>query len=372
MNIDTDFADHWKTQRLVDKCGASAALCLIRIWAFCQSGKTDRIKDCTPQKLESIARWRGEMGGLFENLLEVGFIEQDGGDVVMHDFKSRNAKLCANWKNGAKGGRAKRKTADSGKKSKTQTEFGLTHEEPTENPNTSWVNPQGTQTEFGLTHGEPTENPNQVWVNPLETQNEFGLTHAEPTRNPNASWVNPQGTQTEFGLTQNEFGFSETANKKDEKKKKNFPPHPPYKEKEKQKEQTARDARGCVDFFSEELSKAGVLGESDLGIVVAGFADFAKYRATVLRKPIKPPTGARHAHRVVRRLLEDRLSARDIVALFGRSMDNDWQGWDFDSEVQKLKADVYSRKKEKTAPDGAEFSMGSFGVPAGAFEGGAL
>lgn len=297
MNIDTDFADHWKTQRLVDKCGASAALCLIRIWAFCQSGKTDRIKDCTPQKLESIARWRGETGGLFENLLEVGFIEQDGVDVVMHDFKSRNAKLCANWKNGAKGGRAKRKTADSGKKSKPQNEIGL---------------------------------------------------------------------------TQNEFGFSETANKKDEKKKKNSPPYPPYKEKEKQKEQTARVARGCVDFFSEELSKAGVLGEEDLGIVVAGFADFARYRATVLRKPIKPPTGARHAHRVVRRLLEDRLSARDIVALFGRSMDNDWQGWDFDSEVQKLKADVYSRKKEKTAPDGAEFSMGSFGVPAGAFERGVL
>ena len=346
MNIDTDFADHWKTQRLVDKCGASAALCLIRIWAFCQSGKTDRIKDCTPQKLESIARWRGETGSLFENLLEVGFIEQDGGDVVMHDFKSRNAKLCANWKNGAKGGRAKRKTVDSGKKSKTQTEIGLTHE-------------------------EPTENPNRVWVNPLETQSEFGLTHEEPTGNPNQVWVNPLGTQSEFGLTQNEFGFPETADKKDEKKKKN-PPTPPYKEKEKQKEQTARDARGCVGFFSEELAKAGVLGEADLGIVVAGFADFARYRATVLRKPIKPPTGARHAHRVVRRLLEDKLSARDIVALFGRSMDNDWQGWDFDSEVQRLKADVYSRKKEKTAPEGAEFSMGSFGVPAGAFEGGAL
>ena len=146
----------------------------------CQSGKTDRIKDCTPQKLESIAHWRGETGSLFENLLEVGFIEQDGGDVVMHDFKSRNAKLCANWKNGAKGGRAKRKTADSGKKSKTQTEIGLTHEEPTGNPNRVWVNPLETQSEFGLTHEEPTGNPNQVWVNPQGTQTEFGLTRRRP------------------------------------------------------------------------------------------------------------------------------------------------------------------------------------------------
>ena len=107
MNIEPNFADHWKTQKLVSICGEAAVLCLLRIWALCQTRKTYALKNFTPEKLERACKWAGEPRALFDALMEVEFIERRGRDIIMHDFNAHNSRLCSSWKNGAKGGRPK-------------------------------------------------------------------------------------------------------------------------------------------------------------------------------------------------------------------------------------------------------------------------
>ncbi|MBP3358431.1 MAG: hypothetical protein J6K91_05915 [Opitutales bacterium] len=324
MIIETDFPDHWKTQKLIDVCGDKAVMCLLRLWLHCQLRKMWKFKTYSTIKIEAICRWNGEHGLFCKTLIEVGFLDVIGDDLVVHDFEDFNSKMCKNWKNGQKGGRPKKSDKQDSDGEPTET-----HEEPTQNPTETQPKPK-TQNAF-------------QWDNPTET-------HEEPTQNPKPKTVSN-------GITQPK---PDSKDSKDIKDSKNIPPIIPLK-------------GGCVGFFSEELRKSDCVEGFDFDMLVDEFSTFARYRREVCKKPIKPKTGMRHARRVVSRLKEG-LTPSQIIQMFEKAMDSDWQGWDFDSEAQRVKffADGKNAKNKNTPPEDVSQSIGSFGVPAGAFEGGIL
>ena len=107
MIVDPDFLTHWKTRLLISLLNYEAApLCLIALWAHCQTRKTDRI--CVNRKqFASICRFPlVDMDDKFwDAMIECGWIEEKSGIIVVHDFAKTNGKLFANWNNGALGGR---------------------------------------------------------------------------------------------------------------------------------------------------------------------------------------------------------------------------------------------------------------------------
>lgn len=101
MILETDFVDHWKTQRLVYICGPDAVLCLLRIWSYCQQRKRWQFDGAQASIIEWIGKWNGEKGLLLATLKEVGFIdEEEDGEFSMHDFENVNGKMVSNWANG--------------------------------------------------------------------------------------------------------------------------------------------------------------------------------------------------------------------------------------------------------------------------------
>lgn len=92
MHILPTFLDHPKTRRLIRSLGAKEApLYLLRIWAFCQIEKTDRIG--TAEDLEMIAQWDGEPMALAKALEDTRWIECDGTIYTAHAFLEHNAQL---------------------------------------------------------------------------------------------------------------------------------------------------------------------------------------------------------------------------------------------------------------------------------------
>ena len=324
MILETDFPDHWKTQKLIDVCGDKAVMCLLRLWLHCQLRKMWRFKAYSTIKIEAICRWNGEHGLFCKTLIEVGFLDVIADDLVVHDFEDFNSKLCRNWENGQKGGRPKKSNKQDNDGNTTET-----HAKPTQNPRKTQPKPK-TQNGF-------------QWDNPAET-------HKKPTQNPKPKTVSN-------GITQPK---PDSKDSKDIKDSKNIPPIIPLK-------------GGCVDFFSTELKKGNLVEGLDLEMLIDEFSTFAQYRKEVCKKPIKPKTGTRHAKRVLARIKEG-LTPRQVIQMFERAMDSDWQGWDFDGEAQRVKslANVQNEKNKKTPPEDVSQSIGSFGVPAGAFEGGML
>ncbi len=51
MKIDPGFPNHWKTQMLVSRCGAEAAVGLLRLWGNAQISREWRDLALTPRKL---------------------------------------------------------------------------------------------------------------------------------------------------------------------------------------------------------------------------------------------------------------------------------------------------------------------------------
>lgn len=324
MILETDFPDHWKTQKLIDVCGDKAVMCLLRLWLHCQLRKMWRFKAYSTIKIEAICRWNGEHGLFCKTLIEVGFLDVIGDDLVVHDFEEFNSKLCKNWQNGQKGGRPKKNSTNVENDNPTEN-----HEEPTQKLEETQLKPK---TKNGF-----------HWDNPTET-------HEEPTQNPKPKTVS-------IGITQPKPDSKDSKNSKNSK---NISPIIPLK-------------GDCVDFFSEELKKSDCVCGLDFDMLVDEFSTFVQYRKEVCKKPIKQKTGIRHAKRVLARIKEG-LTPRQVIQMFERAMDSDWQGWDFDSEAQRVKflANVQNKKNKNTPPEDISQSIGSFGVPAGAFEGGML
>lgn len=108
MIVEPDFLDHWKTRLLVRLLGTeSAPIYVIRLWAHCQSRKTDRFTDWKPTVLASVCRWDADPQTLWDAMLET-YLERDGNTIIARGWAETNAGLISAWTNGKLGGRPKK------------------------------------------------------------------------------------------------------------------------------------------------------------------------------------------------------------------------------------------------------------------------
>jgi hypothetical protein len=108
MIVEPDFLDHWKTRLLVRLLGTELApIYVIRLWAHCQSRKTDRFTDWKPTVLASVCRWETDPQTLWDAMLET-YLERDGNTLVVRGWAETNAGLISAWTNGKLGGRPKK------------------------------------------------------------------------------------------------------------------------------------------------------------------------------------------------------------------------------------------------------------------------
>ncbi len=106
--VDPDFMDHWRTGMVADALGDHLApVYILRLWAHCQERKSDRFNMPT-RGLKAQCKFPGD-AELFEAaLIEAGFIERNGADILVCGWAEKNASLIAAWENGSKGGRPKK------------------------------------------------------------------------------------------------------------------------------------------------------------------------------------------------------------------------------------------------------------------------
>ena len=114
MIVDPDFLDHWRTRMVVDALDGDemAPLCVLRLWAHCQSRKSDRFEMPTAG-LKAQCRYKGDAQKFEQALTEAGFIKREGIEVHVLGWAEQNASLIAAWENGAKGGRPRTKPVEN-------------------------------------------------------------------------------------------------------------------------------------------------------------------------------------------------------------------------------------------------------------------
>lgn len=295
MILETDFADHWKTQRLVSICGAEAVLCLLRIWSYCQLRKRWKFDDSQASIIEWIGKWNGQEGLLLSTLKEVGFIDEEGGKLSMHDFEDVNGKMVTNWMNGMNA--TKKAKKDSIKSSQDANSCAEKTTTLTEE------NPPSTDT--------PTQTPS--------------IPHAE------------------------------AEERKKERYKKDI--YTPLLSPQWGKVQVEVFNAFCAAIDSDEN-----IAEEDRLALASKFAEFVSYRRKI--KPFKTANSGAHHARLACACMRNGLSAADIAALMQTAMDNEWQRWNIDSEIAKLKRGI--REKSNTPSPQTDLDPSTFGIPQGA------
>jgi hypothetical protein len=130
--VDPDFMDHWRTGMVADAIGdPMAPVYILRLWAHCQERKSDRfVMPTRGLKAQCKAPVDAE---LFEAaLIEAGFVERNGAELIVCGWAEKNASLIAAWSNGNKGGRPKKEPKENPRE---------TQEEPSENPSATQAKP---------------------------------------------------------------------------------------------------------------------------------------------------------------------------------------------------------------------------------------
>lgn len=406
MILETDFVDHWKTQRLVYICGPDAVLCLLRIWSYCQQRKRWQFDGAQASIIEWIGKWNGEKGLLLATLKEVGFIdEEEDGEFSMHDFENVNGKMVSNWANGTNSVKKTRsatkkdsvrssKYADfCAKKSPALNEEPLANGTPSvgdgqangtprigdgeANGTPSVCHEQATATPR-ICHGQATATPRisdgEATATPSAGDGEANGTprvghayptqtprvgHADPTQTPRVGHGEANGTprvpQSEIEEKQEERKKESTKEKKKEEKKEEI--YTPLLSPQWGKVQVEVFNAFCAAIDSDEN-----IAEEDRLALASKFAEFISYRRKI--KPFKTANSGAHHARLACACMRDGLSAADIAALMQTAMDNEWQRWNIDSEIAKLKRGI--REKSNTPPPQTNFDPSTFGIPQGA------
>mgnify|MGYP006959217532 CR=1 FL=1 len=316
MIIETDFPDHWKIEALISSCGESALRCLLRLWAFAQIRKSDLL----PKKqLEAIAKFQGQKGLFFSSLLELSLIEELGENeenfqnlVRLHDYAEVNGSLFARWKNGdekANKAKAKRNASESqanGKRSGSES-----------------------QAKHKRTASE---------------------TEAKAKRNGSEDEANAERNGSEDEADGKRSGSESQAIDKIDKIDKILTPQTPLRV-------------ACAENFELGLDEnlGAELSPEDIKRLQDKFAEWVDYRKTVKRKPIKPETARRQGKVVADCIDVDGLSVKQVLAMFDKAMQMEWQGWCFDEEILKKKA-LGEKKFNKNTPPAP------LGVPLGAWQ----
>ena len=113
----------------------------------------------------------------------------------------------------------------------------------------------------------------------------------------------------------------------------------------------------CTAIDSDEN-----IAEEDRLALASKFAEFISYRRKI--KPFKTANSGAHHARLACACMRDGLSAADIAALMQTAMDNEWQRWNIDSEIAKLKRGI--REKGNIPPPQTNLDPSTYGVPQGA------
>lgn len=316
MIIETDFPDHWKIEALISSCGESALRCLLRLWAFAQIRKSDLL----PKKqLEAIAKFQGQKGLFFSSLLELSLIEELGENeenfqnlVRLHDYAEVNGSLFARWKNGdEKANKAKAKRSGS----ESQAD--------------------------GKRSGSESQAKHKRTASETEAKAKRGTSEDEANAGRNASEEQADGKRS---------GSESQAIDKIDKIDKILTPQTPLRV-------------ACAENFKLGLNEnlGAELSPEDIKRLQDKFAEWVDYRRTVKRKPIKPETARRQGKVVADCIDVDGLSVKQVLAMFDKAMQMEWQGWCFDEEILKKKASGEKKFNKNTPP-------APLGVPLGAWQ----
>lgn len=95
LNLDVNFFDHPKTQRLVANLGPNTESCILRLW--CHAGKfhsDDGIfRGYNEAELEAIAKWTGARGEFVNTAIRVGFLIRLEDGFAIHDWHESEGHL---------------------------------------------------------------------------------------------------------------------------------------------------------------------------------------------------------------------------------------------------------------------------------------
>ena len=153
MIIEPDFLDHWKTRLLMRLLDTEAAPnYVIRLWSHCQTRKTNKFPEWSPEILASVCRWPGDADQFWSAMMQT-FCRSEDGHLIAHEWDEVNASLIAAWSNGGKGGRPKKPTGN-----------------PRVNPESNPVNPQITH---GVTDREDREDREEKTLAPKSPRQRF-------------------------------------------------------------------------------------------------------------------------------------------------------------------------------------------------------
>lgn len=127
MIVDADFPDHWKTRMFVDLLDGdeAAPVYILRLWAHCQNRKKSEFENFPQAALKAVCRFPGHANKFESSLIASGFVRRENDVLIVCGWMDYNAGLVANWENGKKGGRPKKKPVENPPE---------THGKPMKNP----------------------------------------------------------------------------------------------------------------------------------------------------------------------------------------------------------------------------------------------
>jgi hypothetical protein len=118
MKLDANFITHWKTERLLEACGPTAVLGLLRLWGDAQNKRQWRGLTLNPRKLAAIMRHDGDADALWAAMTDKDspwLDEEPEGKWAIHGFDEHNRQLLHLWEAGRKGGRPSKDNTNTDK-----------------------------------------------------------------------------------------------------------------------------------------------------------------------------------------------------------------------------------------------------------------
>jgi hypothetical protein len=109
LNLDLDFLQHPKTERLVGALGDNAELIPLRVWCYVGKfhSKDGVLRGYSKERIETIAKWRGRPGEAVDALVEVRFLDWDGTNYRVHNWKKRSGHIYLFKKRAEKASKAR-------------------------------------------------------------------------------------------------------------------------------------------------------------------------------------------------------------------------------------------------------------------------
>jgi len=91
IRIATSFIHHPKTIKLRTRLGAEGLVSLISLWAFAGEYRPKgRLKNMSDEDIAIASQWAGDPAELIKVLDEIGWIDSNNGDWILHDWEEHN------------------------------------------------------------------------------------------------------------------------------------------------------------------------------------------------------------------------------------------------------------------------------------------